>query len=196
MDNSAQVGFCLHLKAVQTNLRVFFARAFDEILQEFPCCGCLSAFLGSDSDPASIFHQCCSCFYLFDFFDCLSKEVCSLYYKFCCRPWIRGRFRVLFLEKKWKLNMGHVGHGEGNNHSSWPRNQRHSIPSRGNHNGILAQHTNSSTWEQFKELFNSSRGYLEIRSVVLHVFLSWLFTAFILFCLAGFHAALWSPDDF
>lgn len=30
----------------------FFARVVDEILQEFPCCGCLSVFLGSDSDSA------------------------------------------------------------------------------------------------------------------------------------------------
>lgn len=52
MDNSAQVGFYLDLKAVQTNLVLFFARVVDEILQEFPCCGCLSVFLGSDSDSA------------------------------------------------------------------------------------------------------------------------------------------------
>lgn len=41
MDSSAQVGFCLDLKAVQTNLVLFFAGAFDKILQKFPCCGCL-----------------------------------------------------------------------------------------------------------------------------------------------------------
>lgn len=37
MDNSAQVGFCLDLKAVPDKFGSFFARAVDEILQEFPC---------------------------------------------------------------------------------------------------------------------------------------------------------------
>lgn len=53
---------------------------------------------------------------LFLFFACsafltLSKEGFILYYKFGYSWWIRGRFRVLFTEKKWKFNTDHPGQG-------------------------------------------------------------------------------------
>lgn len=76
----------------------FIARAVAEILQEFLCCGYLSVFLGSDSDSAWISLNVVHVFTCL-IFVCLSKEVCSLYYKSGCRHWIRGRFRVLVVEK-------------------------------------------------------------------------------------------------
>lgn len=72
---------------------------------------CFCVFLGSDSDSAWIFPHNVIHFFACSAFLTLSKEVFILYYKFGCSQWIRGRFRVLFTEKKWKFNTDHPGQG-------------------------------------------------------------------------------------